>query len=265
MTSVAILRMKEKKEESLSFAEGLGLTARYASPLELAEEDSPIFWRFAEELEAGKVKMVVITSPTAVRYMLNLLNKKEKAGLIVRKLNEKGIIGIGPSTAEAAKQQWIKVEAVPEKFTSESIADRLKGKLAQGDKVWIVRSDKPTDVLSKGLESLGAIVEEVGVYSLQKTEPDRSLLDIYYWAMRGGIDAIAFTSSRTAEVFIEEGERKYGVREFGKALNEMVIAAINDATKRTLDDLGISVDVVPKDGSFEGMMRGIRTYYQNDQ
>lgn len=264
MTTLAIMRTKDKMEESVRLAEEMGFTVRFASPLELAELDRPKFWKFVEELEAGKVKMVVLTSSTAIKYMLKLLQKRDLAGPMVRKLNERGIIAIGPVTADTARKEWIKVEAIPEKFTSEGLVDHIKGKLVPGDLVWVVRSDKGTDVLRKGLEMAGGKVEEVSVYSLQKSRPDRALLDMYYWTFHGGIDVYAFTSSMTAEAFIEEGEKKYGVRQFGQSLNEALIAAIGEPTRNTLEGLGISVDIMPKDATFESLLRSIHDYYQKD-
>lgn len=264
MTTLAIMRTKDKREESVRLAEEMGFEVRFASPLELAELDTPVFWRFVDDLESGKVKMVVLTSSTAVKYMLKLLHKRDKAGPVVRKLNERGIVAIGPVTAETAKKEWIKVEAIPEKFTSDGLVGLIQGKLSPGDLVWVVRSDKGTDVLKKGLELAGGKVEEAAVYSLQKSEPDRSLLDMYYWTVRGGIDAYAFTSSMTAEAFIEEGEKKYGVRQFGQSLNEALIAAIGEPTRNTLERLGIGVDIMPKDATFESMLRLIEQYYRKD-
>jgi uroporphyrinogen-III synthase len=260
MTTVAIMRTKDKKEESVQLAEGMGFTVRFASPLDLAERDSPKFWQFVEELESGKVQLVVMTSSTAVKYMLKLLQKKEKAGAVVKKLNEKGIIAIGPVTAETARKEWIKVTAIPEKFTSDGLVAHLRGRISTGDRVWILRSDKGSDVLSKGIELAGGTVEEAAVYCLQKTVPDRSLLDLYYWTVHGGIDAYAFTSSMTAEAFIEEGEKKYGVKQFGQSLNSAVIGAIGEPTKATLEGLGIDVDVTPKDATFESLMAALKKY-----
>ncbi|OPY32537.1 MAG: uroporphyrinogen-III synthase [Methanomassiliicoccales archaeon PtaU1.Bin124] len=265
MTTVAILRTKDKKEESVRMAEEMGLTVRFASPLELAEKDSTKFWQFVEEVESGKAKQVVLTSSTAVKYMLNLLQKKEKAGAVVKKLNEKGIIAIGPLTAETARKEWIKATAIPEKFNIEGLVVHLKGRITAGEKVWVLRSDKTMDVLVKGLEASGAKVEEVAVYSLRRSEPDRALLDVYYWTVHGGIDAYVFTSAMTAEVFIEDGEKKYGVRQFGQALNSSVIAAIGEPTKNTLERLGIDVDVMPDDATFEKTMQALQKFIHRDQ
>jgi len=264
MTTVAILRTKEKKEESVKLGEELGFTVRYGSPIEMAERDSPDFSRFVEDLEAGRVKKVVVASATSLKFMLSLLHKRDKAGPVVRRLNERGIIAIGPVTAEAAKKEWIKAEELPERFTAEAFAEIIGAGLAPGDLVWVVRSNKGTDVMTKGLQLAGAKVEEVAVYALRRSEPDRALLDIIYWAVRGTIDAYVFTSAMTVEVFIEEGERKYGVKQFGVSLNGSVIAAINEATKKALEGLGIDVDVLSRDGTYESMMYQLNAYFTKE-
>lgn len=260
MTTLAILRTKDKKEESIRLAEESGFSVRFASPLELRELESPAFWEFVDEVERGGTQRAIMTNPNAVKFMFQLLAKKDKGSSVLKRLNQKGIIAIGPLTAEAAKQQWIKAETIPDKFTAEGLGNLLKGKISPGEKVWVIRSDKEGEVLRKGLEMMGAMVGEAPVYSLQRTVPDRALLDIYYWTVNGGIDAYAFTSPNSVQVFVEEGEKKYGVREFGQALNSSIIAAINESTKGTLEGLGINVDVVPKEATFEKMISSLQIY-----
>jgi uroporphyrinogen-III synthase len=260
MTKLAIMRTRDKMAESVDQAKEMGFDVIYASPLELSELDTQEFWRFVDELKAGKVGRVMLTSSTAVKFMFNLLEKRDKASSAFTHLNERGIIAIGPITAEAARAKWLKVEAIPEKFTSDGLVDLLKGKVTKGEVVWIVRSDKGSDVIRKGLESMGVRVEEVPVYSLKKASPDRDLLDMYYFTVNGGIDVYAFTSSMSAQTFIEEGEKKYGVKQFGTALNSSIITAIGEPTKRTLEDMGIDVDIVPEEATFEKMLIAIKKY-----
>jgi uroporphyrinogen-III synthase len=260
LTTIAILRTKDRKEESVQLAQEMGFEVRFASPLELSELDTPRFGMFTDQVEAGKVSRVIITSSTAVMYLMRLLNKKGNASKVVKRLNEKGVIAIGPTTAEALKREWIKVEVIPEKFTSEGLVDHLHEGIGTGDVVWLVRSDKGSQVILQGLERTGAKVEEVAVYSLVKSEPDRAMLDMYFWTVKEGIDVFAFTSSMMAESFIQEGERKYGVRQFGTALNASLIAAIGESTRRTLEDMGINVDVMPEKATFSDMMVAIRNY-----
>ncbi len=262
MTMLAVMRTMDKREESLQLAQEMGFEVIFASPLELAEVDSLKFWQFVDELEAGKVDMVIMTSSTAVKYMLKLLNKKGRAEGAVRKLNRKGIIAIGPITADAAKREWIKVTAIPEKFTSDGLVQHLRDRLAPSDRVWVVRSDQGSDVINKGLRQLGVEIEEVAVYSLERTEPDRALLDMWYWTMDGRIDAYAFTSSLSAETFVQGGEERYGMRQFGTALNGKVIAAIGEPTRKTLQDMGFDVDVMPERATFKDLLLAIRDHLQ---
>lgn len=260
MTVIAIIRTKDKKEESVQLAQEMGFEVRFASPLELAELDTPRFGEFTDQVEKGKVSRVIITSSTAVKFMMGLLNNKGNASSVVKRLNEKGVIAIGPITAEALKKEWIKAEAIPEKFTSDGLVDLMRNRIGTGDVVWVVRSDKGSQVISQGLERTGAKVEEVAVYALKKAEQDRAILDMYFWTVKGGIDVFAFTSSTSAGSFIEEGEKKYGVRQFGTSLNESIIAAIGGSTRDALEDMGINVDIVPDKATFNDMMAAIRDY-----
>jgi len=262
MTKLAIMRTKDKMAESVELAEQMGFEVMFASPLELSELETQDLEPFIVEMESGKAGRVMITSSTAVKYLFKLLEQKGKASSVFTEMNKRGIIAIGPVTADAAKAKWLKVEAIPEKFTSDGLVDLLRGKVVKGETIWVVRSDKGSDVIAKGLKEMGVVVKELPVYSLKKSEQDRSLLDMYYFTVNGGIDAYAFTSSMSAQAFIEEGEKKYGVKQFGVALNSSIIAAIGEPTKRTLEDMGIDVDVMPKNATFEDMVRAINVYIE---
>jgi uroporphyrinogen-III synthase len=256
------MRMKDKMTESVDQAKGMGFDVMFASPLELSEMDTPDFWRFVDDLEADRVGRVLLTSATAVKYMFELLEKKGRASTAFSKLNKRGIIAVGPLTAETAKAKLLKSETVPERFTSEHLASILKSKVAKGETVWIVRSDQGSEVVRKGLESLGAKVEEVPVYTLKKSEQDRALLDMYYFTVNGGIDAYLFTSPLSAKAFIEEGEKKYGVREFGTALNDSIIAAMGEPTKKMLESMGVDADVTSGSLRFEDTLKAVKLYIE---
>lgn len=263
MTKLAILRTKDKKEESMQLAQEMGFEVIFASPLELAEVDSAKFWQFVDELESGKVDQVILINSIAVKFMLQLLNKKGRAQGAVRKLNQKGIIAIGPITADAAKREWIKVTAIPEKFTSDGLVQHLGAMVHPSDRVWVLRSDQGSEVITKGLRQLGAIVEEVAVYKLERTEPDRALLDIWYQTLDGRIDAYVFTSPLSAQTFVEGGEERHGMRKFGCALNGKLITAIGEPTRKALQDLGFDVDVMPERATFKDQLLAIKAYLDN--
>ncbi|MFA5313399.1 MAG: hypothetical protein WC375_08825, partial [Methanomassiliicoccales archaeon] len=71
-----------------------------------------------------------------------------------------------------------------------------------------------------------------------------------------------FTSPLSAKAFIEEGEKKYGVREFGTALNDSIIAAMGEPTKKMLESMGVDADITSTSPKFEDVLRTIKNYIE---
>ena len=257
MTTVAILRPSDRQEESVELARKMGFDTVFASPIDLTTNDTPEFVAFLRSLSNGDVDIVVLTSSTAVKSTFELAQKHGQVEELSRGLRNVQVIAIGPITARTAEKEWMKVETLPEKFTSEGLVQLLSKKGIGGKQVVILRSDQGSDVLMKGLTGLGASVQEIEVYKLTKVKTGRPLLDMFYKGIRGEIDVFAFTSSMSARSFIDEARKHYPDDEVDDMLDCAVIAAIGEPTKNTLEELGVRVDIIPKDATFEGLLQAI--------
>lgn len=67
----------------------------------------------------------------------------------------------------------------------------------------------------------------------------------------------AFTSSMSAKSFIDEAKKHYTDEEVEDMLDCAIIAAIGEPTQKTLEDLGVRVDIVPKDAIFDVLLQAI--------
>ena len=148
----------------------------------------------------------ILTSSTAVKSTFELAKKHGQVEELSRGLRQVQVIAIGPMTAKTAEKEWIKVDTLPEKFTSEGLVQLLSRKGMAGKQVSILRSDQGSDVLMKGLAPVGATVQEIEVYRLTKVKTGRPLLDMFYKGIRGEIDVFAFTSSMSAKIVHRRGE-----------------------------------------------------------
>lgn len=257
MTTIAILRPTDRMEESVELAKKMGFDVVFASPIDLKTNDSPEFEEFLKGLSFGDVDIVVLTSSTAVKSTFELAQKHSQVEELSRGLRQTQVIAIGPVTARAAEKEWIKVDTLPEKFTSEGLVQLLAKTNMEGKQVVILRSDQGSDVLKKGLSGLGATVQEIEVYKLTKVKAGRPLLDMFYKGIRGEIDVFAFTSSMSAKSFIDEAKKHYTDEEVEDMLDCAIIAAIGEPTQKTLEDLGVRVDIVPKDAIFDVLLEAI--------
>ena len=258
MTTVAILRPSDRWDESMELAAQLGFDALFASPIDLKTSDPPEFVPFLQALAYGDVDVVILTSPTAVRSTFELASKYNQVEELSRGLRQIHVIAIGPTTAKKAEAEWIKADTLPEKLTAESIEHLLSKKGMAGKQVTILRSDQGSEVLTKGLTGLGASVQEIEVYKLTKVKTGRPLLDMFYKGIRGEIDVFAFTSSLSAKSFIDEAKKHYPDDEVDDMFECALIAAIGEPTRKTLEDMGVRVDIVPQKATFEDLMNAIR-------
>jgi uroporphyrinogen-III synthase len=257
LTTIAILRPTDRMEESLELAQKMGFDTVFASPIDLKTNDSPEFVAFLQSLSYGDVDIVILTSSTAVKSTFELAKKHGLVEELSRGLRQIQVIAIGPVTARTAEKEWIKVETLPEKFTSDGLVELLSKKRIAGNQVVILRSDQGSDVLMKGLTALGANVKEIEVYKLTKVKTGRPLLDMFYKGVRGEIDVFAFTSSMSAKSFIDEARKHYPDNEVDDMLDCAIIAAIGEPTQKTLEDLGVRVDIMPKQATFEALLNAV--------
>jgi uroporphyrinogen-III synthase len=264
LTTLAILRPTDRREESVELARKMGFDTVFASPIDLKTNDSPEFEAFLQGLSLGDVDIVVLTSSTAVKSTFELANKHGQVEELSRGLRQAQVIAIGPVTARTAEKEWIKVDTLPEKFTSDGLVQLLSEKGIQGKQVVILRSDQGSEVLMKGLTGSGATVKEITVYKLTKVKTGRPLLDMFYKGVRGEIDVFAFTSSMSAKSFIDEARKHYSDEEVDDMLDCAVIAAIGEPTQKTLEDMGVRVDITPEKATFEDLLKAIAEGLKTD-
>ncbi|MFA9428185.1 uroporphyrinogen-III synthase [Natronorubrum sp. A-ect3] len=161
------------------------------------------------------------------------------------------VCAIGPATADALSDAGYTVDIVPEEYTSSGLVATLEGDV-DGARIEVARSDHGSPVLLEGLEDAGAYVHETTLYRLVRPAESGGSAEL---AAEGGLDAACFTSSLTAEHFLEAAAAR-GVREETLAgLTDVTVGVIGEPTAETADTLGIDVDVVPEEATFDALAR----------
>ncbi|MXV62664.1 uroporphyrinogen-III synthase [Natronorubrum sp. JWXQ-INN-674] len=161
------------------------------------------------------------------------------------------VCAIGPATADALRAEGYAVDLVPEEFTSSGLVAALDGRI-DGARVEVARSDHGSDVLLDGFEDAGAYVHETVLYRLVRPAGSGKSTEL---AAEGSLDALCFTSSLTVEHFLEAAAER-GIREDALAgLADATVGVIGDPTAETARSLGIDVDVVPDDATFDALAR----------
>jgi uroporphyrinogen-III synthase len=154
---------------------------------------------------------------------------------------------IGSGTAAALRAHGYRVDIVPEEFSSTGLVEALADEVAS-KRVEVARSDHGSPILTEGLADAGAQVHETILYRLVRPEGSGESTEL---AAEGELGAALFTSSLTVVHFLEAAEER-GIREEAVAgSNEAVVGTIGEPTRKTAEEHGIEVDVVPETASFE--------------
>jgi uroporphyrinogen-III synthase len=159
---------------------------------------------------------------------------------------------IGPTTADAARDEGWPVDLVPDEYSSAGLVAALTDAVESGGgtTVEVARSDHGSAVLLDGLREADLSVHETVLYRLVRPEGAGESTEL---AADGDLEAVLFTSSLTVEHFLAAADER-GVREAAtEGLADAVVGCIGDPTRETAEELGVAVDVVPEEASFEAL------------
>jgi len=234
--NIAILRPAAQQKESAALAESFGFSPIQAPAIALAEK--PLPKDLPERL--CRAECVAFTSANGVKMALH-------SPAIRKALAEKMIVAIGPKTAQALAEQGLFGE-VPVEYSSAGMEKMLKGKCRS---ILFLRSAQGSRYLSGELLAAGLFVDDIALYEVVPSNDPR--LDELIKRARS-VNIFAFTSSSTARYLIERARAMGLEKELREALAAGTVAAIGKPTAEQLAGLGVEVDVMPDDFTFEAML-----------
>lgn len=253
MKTLAVMRPKNRLQESEQMAIAAGFNPICASPVEILFNKSTLFDEFINNLTNNTIDYLIITSTNGAEAMCSLAADHLSQEKFIQLLSSVKVIAIGPVSAKALSRMGINVFETPSEYSSRGLVELLAGEV-KGKKIYILRSDHGDGLLSQGLTEAGAKVVDVPVYRLVKLK-DEEMIQLAEMTLAGKIDAFAFTSALSASSFIET------VCELSKEaidhINSATVAAIGYPTKERLESLGIRVDIVPPDATYPAMLESL--------
>ncbi|XGI82817.1 uroporphyrinogen-III synthase [Halorutilales archaeon Cl-col2-1] len=234
---VAIFRPSGRREdESVELLEGMGHEVLSDPLLEP---------RATSEAPLASADFTVFTSVTGVDLALSSLDPED--------LESTHVCAIGPKTCDALEERGVEVSVVPDEYTSTGLVECL-GDEVEEKKVEVARSDHGSQKLIDGLNDKGAFVHETVLYKLVRPEGGGD--ETVEGVLDGEVDAVLFTSSLTVEHLVEASGDKS--ESFIEKLNDGVfVGAIGEPTRETAESVGIDVDYVPEEETFESLADGV--------
>ena len=159
------------------------------------------------------------------------------------------VCAIGPATAAALQERGIAPDFVPGTAVSEAIVAGLGETGLEGMSVLLLRAETGRDVLLSGIAERGARVDDVAAY--RTVVPEESRDAIQALVSEGSLDAVTFTSSSTVTNLIAllGGDIS--------PLMGVTVACIGPITAQTADEAGLSVDVVSRRSTTDGLVEAL--------
>ena len=194
---------------------------------------------------------IIFTSVNGVRFFTQRLREKDKD---IRELKDVRVYAIGPKTADAVRGLNIRVDTVPENFVAESLIESMGKENVEGKKFLLPRAAVAREILPDTLRKMGAAVDVAPAYqTVAPVTPDPEFLK---QLQEGTIDVITFTSSSTVNNFMDRLDKDHHA-----FLNQTTVACIGPVTKKTAEERGLRIAIVPEEYTVEALVSAIEAFY----
>jgi uroporphyrinogen III methyltransferase/synthase len=190
---------------------------------------------------------LILTSANGVTVLFDALQKLDKDARVFASAK---IAAIGSETAAKLSKFGIKADFVPNVFTSKELGKQLiVFTNLKNKKILLLRSQLASNELCELLESTGAEVDNVPVYTTVtiKNKCSRLIEKIE----RGEIDWLTFASTSSVKAFFEQIPA-----ELVNSSNTR-IASIGPVTSEQLKTLGLRVDAQAAEHTTDGLLAAI--------
>ncbi len=229
-----------------------------AQPVELpAIEISPVPDNAALETALKNMvsyDWVLFTSANAVEI---LFTSMKALGLDSRALGRTKVAAIGKSTASALGDRGICPDILPEEFSSEGLITAMSAIDPAGKRVLLPRGTLAEDVLPRGLEELGAQVDDVGIYTT--SVPEGSAGKARENLSHGRVDVATFTSASTVANLADLLGGDLGL------LDGVRVGCIGPVTAAAARERGLDIAFVAQEHTIEGLVNALRDFYAREE
>jgi uroporphyrinogen III methyltransferase/synthase len=159
------------------------------------------------------------------------------------------IAAVGPATAAKLREFHLQVDLMPEEFVGCKIAEAMhKHSSIENCKICLLRAQNANPDLPRGLEELGAIVDDIGLYkTVAETEDHFGAAEDF---LAHGADWLTFTSGSTVEFF----HQRFDLPKLLKKFPQLKIASIGPETSKAIRALKIEPAIEAKEHTTDGMI-----------
>jgi uroporphyrinogen III methyltransferase/synthase len=229
-------------------------TIEIIPPEDYSELDSTI-----ESIET--YDWLIFTSRNGVKYFFQRFFEKDRD---IRDLKGIKICAVGSKTADEIRKYGIKVDLIPEEFSSEGLikafssypsayrekSQQQGSEILKGLKFLLPRAEKAREIFPDKIKELGGHIDLPIAYRAVKPEIHGKRLKRFL--KEGRISIATFTSAVTFNNFLDIiGEDAI------ELLKGVAIAVIGPVTAKAVEKKGFKVDIMPEKATIEALVEEI--------
>jgi uroporphyrinogen-III synthase len=207
-----------------------------------------------KEVEAIKTihtfHWIVFTSQNGVHFFMKAL--QEMAIPFPRTLK---VAAVGKKTKRKLDECNITVDFTPHKFTGDHLAEALRERVSQDERILIVKGNLARDAVGQALQSLGCDVDEVIIYETYFPEESHSRL--VQVMEKENVDVLIFTSPSTVENFVH-----IAGQHLPRYIEGKVLASIGPVTKKAMRKYGMPIHVCPEIYTMDELLNELALYFK---
>ena len=223
----------------------------YSAPVlqEKYLKDSPRVQQLVADVCRGTVEVVVLLTGVGTRALVETAEAMGRRQEFIDALDQRTVIARSPKPARVLKSHQVHIDVMPpEPYTSQELVEAIGDVDFAGKRVAVQAYGSPNGFLTGKLTGLGAVVEEVTLYSWGLPEdhgPVHCLIDDL---AQGKIDAVAFTSQPQASNLVSMAAQAGKEESLRRSLDapSVAVASVGPVCTRGLQRVGIRVDVEPE-------------------
>jgi uroporphyrinogen III methyltransferase/synthase len=197
----------------------------------------------------GVYDWLVFTSPNGVdAFFREFFTKHED----IREIGAVRIAAIGAVTTQKLGELHLEVDLQPDEFTTEALLAEFKKSVScENLKFLLPRADLADERLARGLEALGAIVDDLDAYQTVPETEDRNGHRARF--LVEGADLVTFTSSSTVTNFCNLADLPALRAQFP----QMKFVSIGPQTSQAAREKGLEIAAEAKVHTIPGLVEAI--------
>lgn len=195
--TIAITRSRKEAREFFQLVRTGGGRALAIPAIEIVPADRKVAQKFIASLEKKNHDYCAFMSAQAVRVLFD--TAPDAAGA----LKKTSVIAVGPKTKQELEEHGVKVDMMPDKFSSIGLVELLSKNDVKGKRIIIPRSGEANDFAAKELTDLGMKVDEIFLYRTRTAKVTQEWKGFGSLLAQDKVDAVVFTSASNVRSFFE--------------------------------------------------------------